>query len=151
MHTSRWIFIGLAGAAVAAYAKDPKPYQTGTLLRMDAVHCGTSEKDARSLGGELLGTDSGNKKSEEVLCQEYVLQGDTVVYRLRPRDEKHPVLLPVGGHAQFRLDKDKMVLRVEDLDNKDREYVVVSMAPRTDNTASSAGPRNSDGHLTTTP
>jgi hypothetical protein len=127
---SRFIFVAFVAFAASAYARDPKPYQTGTLLRMDAVHCGTSEKDAKSFAGELLGTDSGNKKSQEVLCQEYVLQTDTVVYRLRPRDDKHPALLPIGGHAQFRLDKDKIVLRVEDLDNKDRDYVVVSMAPR---------------------
>ncbi len=127
---SRFVFVAVVTFVASAYARDPKSYQTGTLLRMDAVHCGTSEKDAKSFAGELLGTDSGNKKSQEVLCQEYVLQTDTVVYRLRPRDDKHPPLLPIGGHAQFRLDKDKMVLRVEDLDNKDRDYVVVSMAPR---------------------
>jgi hypothetical protein len=127
---SRFVFVAVAAFAASAYARDPKPFLTGTLLRMDAVHCGTSEKDAKSFTGELLGTDSGNKKSQEVLCQEYVLQTDTVVYRLRPRDDKHPALLPIGGHAQFRLDKDKMVLRVEDLDDKDRDYVVVSMAPR---------------------
>jgi hypothetical protein len=53
-----------------------------------------------------------------------------VIFRIRPRDEKHPVLLPVGEQAQFRLEKDRMILRVEDLDDKDREYVVVSMTPR---------------------
>jgi len=40
------------------------------------------------------------------------------------------VLLPVGEKAQFRLDKDKLVLRVEDMDDKEREYIVVSMVPR---------------------
>jgi hypothetical protein len=56
-----------------------------------------------------------------------------VIYRIRPRDEKHPVLLPVGEQAQFRMEKDKMLLRVEDLDSKDREYIVVSMTPREEN------------------
>jgi hypothetical protein len=120
------------GLASAAYAKEPKPFQTGKLLQMDSVQCGMSEKDAKSFAGEMLGTDSGHKKTEEVLCQEYVLQAERVIYRIRPRDEKHPVLLPVGDQAQFRLEKDKMVLRVEDLDNKDREYIVVSMTPRSD-------------------
>jgi hypothetical protein len=120
------------GLATVAYAKEPKPYQTGKLLQMDSVQCGMSEKDAKSFAGEMLGTDSGHKKTEEVLCQEYVLQAERVIYRIRPRDEKHPVLLPVGDQAQFRLEKDKMVLRVEDLDNKDREYIVVSMTPRSD-------------------
>lgn len=62
-----------------------------------------------------------------------MLQTDRVIYRIRPRDEKHPVLLPVGEQAQFRLQKDKMLLSVEDLDSKEREYVVVSMTPRSDN------------------
>jgi hypothetical protein len=137
---SKWMLCVVLGLASAAYAKDPKPYQTGKLLQMDSVKCGTSEKDAQSLTGEVLGTDSGNKKTQEVLCQEYVLQAERVIYRIRPRDEKHPVLLPVGEQAQFRLQKDKMLLRVEDLDSKEREYIVVSMTPRTDSTAADAAP-----------
>jgi hypothetical protein len=88
----------------------------------------------------MLGTDSGSKKMHEVLCQEYVLQAERVIYRIRPRDEKHPVLLPVGDHAQFRLQKDKMLLRMEDLDDKEREYIVVSMTPRTDASSADATP-----------
>src|SRR5580704_14595161 len=128
------------GMVSAAYAKDPKAYQTGKLLQMDSVSCGMAEKDAKSFAGEMLGTDSGSKKTQEVLCQEYVLQAERVIYRIRPRDEKHPVLLPVGEQAQFRLQKDKMLLRVEDLDSKEREYIVVSMTPRTDSTAADAAP-----------
>ena len=124
--------------AVAAVAKEPKPYQTGKLLQMDSVQCGTAEKDATSLAGEMLGTDSGSKKTHELLCQEYVLQSDHVIYRIRPRDEKHPVLLPVGEQAQFRLQRDKMLLRVEDLDNKEREYIVVSMTPRSETSTADA-------------
>jgi hypothetical protein len=151
VHKKLWIVIGLAGLSAAAYAKEPKPYQTGTLLKMDAVHCGVAEKDSTSLAGQLLGNDSGNKKSEEVLCQEYVLQSDTLVYRVRPHDEKHPPLLPVGAHAQFRIEKDKMLLRVEDMDNKEREFSVVSMAPRTDNTAANAAAVDPDRRLKPTP
>ena len=55
-----------------------------------------------------------------------------MIYRIRPRDEKHPILLPVGENAQFRIEKDKLLLRVEDLDDKEREYSVVSMTPRRD-------------------
>jgi hypothetical protein len=118
-----------------AYAKEPKAYQSGKLLQMDSVQCGVDEKDAKSFTGELIGTDSGHKKSQELLCQEYLLQAEKVIYRVRPRDSKHPVLLPVGDQAQFRLEKDKMLMRVEDLDNKEREYIVVSMTPRADSTA----------------
>jgi hypothetical protein len=128
--------------ASVAYAREPKAYQTGKLLQMDSVSCGVDEKDGKSLAGEMLGTDSGHKKTQELLCQEYVLQADNVIYRIRPRDAKHPILLPVGERAQFRLQKDKMLLRVEDLDNKEREYTVVSMTPRTDaSTADATGQR----------
>ncbi len=88
----------------------------------------------------MLGTDSGSKKTQELLCQEYVLQAERVTYRIRPRDEKHPVLLPVGELAQFRLQKDKMLLRTEDPGSKEREYIVVSMAPRSDGTSADAIP-----------
>jgi hypothetical protein len=116
--------------ASVAYGKEPKHYQSGTLVRMDSVKCGTAENSGKSFAGEMLGTDSGHRKTEELLCQEYVLQTDSIIYRIRPRDAKHPVLLPVGDRAQFRMDKDKLVLRVEDLDDKDRDYTVVSMTPR---------------------
>jgi hypothetical protein len=102
---------------------------------MDSVSCGVDGKDAKSITGELIGTDSAHKKSQVLLCQEYLLQTEKVVYRIRPSDAKHPVLLPVGERAQFRLDRDKMLLRVEDLDSKEREYTVVSMTPRSESTA----------------
>ena len=137
---STLMFCVVLGLASAAYAKEPKPYQSGKLLQMDSVQCGMAEKDGKSFTGEVLGTDAGSKKTHELLCQEYVLQSQRVIYRIRPRDEKHPVLLPVGDQAQFRLEKDKMLLRVEDLDNKEREYVVVSMTPRSDGSTADATP-----------
>ena len=88
------------------------------------------ENSGKSFVGEMVGTDSAHKKTHALLCQEYLLQSDTVIYRIRPRDEKHPVLLPVGQTAQFRIQKDKMLLQVEDVDDKEREYSVVSMTPR---------------------
>jgi hypothetical protein len=110
-------------------------YQKGTLLRMDSSSCGMQEKDGKTVAGELLGTDSQNRKTKEVLCQEYVLQTDHVTYRIRPTDDKHPVLLPIGEMAQFRIHKDKLVLRVPELNDKEREYTVVSMTPRQDKDA----------------
>src|SRR5437870_1518325 len=56
-------------------------YQKGTLLRMDSTSCGMQEKGSKSLTGELLGTDAQSKKTQEVLCQEYVLQTNRVVYQ----------------------------------------------------------------------
>jgi hypothetical protein len=116
--------------AAVAVAKEPRHYQSGKLLKMESVMCGTDEKNGKSLAGEMIGTDSSHKKMRELLCQEYILQTDKLTYTIRPRDDKHPALLPVGEKAQFRIDNDKMRLRVEDMDDKEREYVVVSMVPR---------------------
>lgn len=116
--------------ASMAYAKEQRVNQSGTLLQMDSVECGADQNSGKSFTGEILGTDSAHQKTHVLLCQEYLLQTDRVIYRIRPRDDKHPVLLPVGVKAQFHLEKDKMKLRVEDLDDKERDYIVVSMTPR---------------------
>jgi hypothetical protein len=131
------IQICLAAILLAGFAnaKEPRHYQSGTLLQMDSVECGVDENSGKSITGELIGTDSGHKKTHELLCQEYLLRADHVLYRIRPKDDKHPVLLPVGEKAQFRIEKDKMMLSVEDLDSKEREYNVVSMTPRSDKDA----------------
>src|SRR5438093_11121756 len=97
--------------AAIASAREVKNSQSGTLLQMESVSCGADEKSAKSITGEILGTDSAHKKTYELLCQEYLLQTDRVIYRIRPKDEKHPVLLPVGEKAQCRIEKDKMKLR----------------------------------------
>ncbi len=131
-------------AALPAQAKDKPAYEKGTLVQMESTSCGYSEKDGKTLKGEILGTDGQHKKTQEVLCQEYVLQSDRIIYRIRPKDDKHPVLLPIGEAAQFRIHKDKLLLRVPEADDKEREYVVVSMTPRTELAAnkSSATPNN---------
>ena len=133
-------FLAIVLLAALAQAKEPKHFQSGKLLKMQSVKCGTDEKNGKSVAGEMLGTDSSHMKTHELLCQEYVLETDNLVYTIRPKDDKHPVLLPVGEKAQFRLDKDKMLLRVEDLDDKEREYVVVSMVPK-DSPETASGPK----------
>ena len=122
-----------------AYARDQRPAQSGTLLQMDSVDCGTDQKSAKSLTGELIGTDSAHQKVHLLLCQEYLLQTDRMIYRIRPKDDKHPALLPVGKKAQFRIEKDYMKLRAEDLDSKEREYIVVSMTPRAETQTADKG------------
>ena len=113
---------------IFAFAKDEPVFrQTGTISNMDAVPCGIDENSGKSFAGEILGTDGSHKKQREMLCQEYVLKTDRVMYRIRPREEKHPVLLPVGERAQFRIKKDKLLLAVPELDGKEREYSVTSM------------------------
>jgi hypothetical protein len=125
----RIILAMLLATACTAQAKD-HDYQKGTLTSMDTSSCGVKEKGNKTVAGEILGTDAQHKTTQELLCQEYVLQTEKVTYRLRPRDDKHPVLLPIGETAEFRIDKDKLILRVPEMDGKEREFIVLSMTPR---------------------
>ena len=126
------LVVVLMCVAGSMQAKDKPTYQKGVLLQMDSSSCGYAEKDGKTIAGEILGTDGQHKKTQEVLCQEYILKTDRLIYRIRPKDDKHPALLPVGESAEFRLHKDKMLLRVPEADGKEREYIVVSMTPRAD-------------------
>src|SRR5215471_16151677 len=130
MNTKWFALAGCLLLAGVCSAKDRDDYQKGTLLKMESSPCGMQEKGGKSITGELIGTDSQSKKTKEVLCQEYVLQAEKVIYRIRPNDDKHPALLPIGETAQFRLHKDKLILKVAEGDGKEREYIVVSMTPR---------------------
>jgi hypothetical protein len=121
--------------AAAAYAGEPKAYQGGKLLRMDSVACAPDRSSSNNQASLNHQASEKNSATRQFLCQEYVLQAEQVVYRIRPRKMKNPELLPVGEFAQFRLDKNKMLLRVDYLDGKEREYTVVSMSPRGDSTA----------------
>jgi hypothetical protein len=119
-------------ASTALFAKDPPSYDKGILLSMQSTMCGTAENDGKTVAGEILGTDSSHKKTQELLCQEYVLQGDHITYHIRPKDDKHPPLLPVGQAVQFRIHRDKMYLRDPEGGQKEHEYTVVSMEMRQD-------------------
>ena len=126
------VFAALAFAAAPLPAKDKPVYERGVLVQMESASCGVAEKDGKTLAGEILGTDGEHKNTRQVLCPEYTLRTDRVIYRIRPKDDKHPALLQIGETAEFRVHKDKLLLRMIETDDKEREYVVVSMTPRTD-------------------
>lgn len=100
---------------------------------MDSTKCGYAENDGKPIAGEIPATDAKHKKTEEVLCQEYVIQTDKINYRIRPKEGKHTFLLPIGQTAEFRIHKDKMQLRmIDSKDTKERDFIIVSMSTRTD-------------------
>jgi hypothetical protein len=125
------LFAGLLLLVIPAQAKE-KSYEKGVLMQMESSPCGSMEKGSKTIAGEILGTDGEHKSTEQLLCQEYVLRADRVIYRIRPKDGKHPALLPIGETAEFRIDKDKLILRVPEANDKEHEYSVVSVTPRSD-------------------
>ena len=133
------VVFGVLLFSIAATAKDTPSYQGGVLKEMTSVECGFEQKSAKGLLGEVVGTDDSHSKTRKTLCQEYVLETNAVVYRIRPREEKHPALLPVGQKALFRMKKDFMVLKVPEGDDKEREYDVVSMNPVASDSHANAG------------
>ena len=140
---SRWILfiapviaLGVAVPSLAR-AKDPPPYQSGKLLQMNSVHCGTAQKSDICVLGEIIGTDNRNTKTQTSSARNTSCKTDSVDYHIRPRDEKHPDILPIGSLAQFRIEKDKLILRAEGTD-KERQYFVVSITPRPDNPSSAS-------------
>jgi hypothetical protein len=131
------VFLLLTGLAAA---KDRRVYDLGTLMKMNAVNCGYDQNDGKTFAGMMLGTGGEKRHMRQALCQEYVLDSARITYRIRPKDEKHPELLPVGDNVQFRIHKDKLLLRNPEISDKEREYIVVSMEPRSDVPAPAAQP-----------
>jgi hypothetical protein len=122
--------------AATAWAQEPQAYLSGKLLQMESVQC-EAFGSAKGSGSQASASKTGKDKAQAIVCPEYILQGDEVMYRIRPINAKHADLLPVGEWAQFRFQEDKLFVRVQALDDKEREYFVVSMTPRGDNSADS--------------
>jgi hypothetical protein len=138
------LLVMFSTAFLPVHAKD-KPYEKGVLLQMESASCGSAEKDGKTFVGEILGTNGEHKNTQQLLCQEYILQADRVIYKIRPKDDKHPLLLPIGETAEFRIQKDKLMLRVLEENVKEREYLVVSIIPRTD-VSDVRSVKNTSGH-----
>ncbi len=105
--------------ASMAQAQEPKKYHAGRLLQMESLQCTVFENPSADA-----------KASDAATCQEYVLQGDEVLFHLRAKDTKHPVFLPVGKEVGYRMEEDRFFLRLTSSDRKEHEYQVVSMEPR---------------------
>jgi hypothetical protein len=126
------VFSAILIVTSLAQAKEARFYEKGTLVQMYSVECGVDAKGAEGIGGVLGVNDSQHTKTRQMLCPEYLLRSDRTEYRIRPKEEKHPTLLPVGQTAEFRIGKERMRLRVPELDNREREYIVVSVTARPD-------------------
>jgi hypothetical protein len=114
---------------VVLNAKNASRNRLGVLLRMESVPCGVAE--ASGFSKALLGAPAPMPvpMQDDRLCQEYVLRSEGLYYRIRSRDRKHPVLLPIGEQAQFHLHRDRLLLQVEDADSKTYEFSVLAIVP----------------------
>ena len=143
---AKFALAGVAGLLIVfaplAAAKDHAAYDSAVLLGMQSAKCGVTEGSHKSLTSEILGTDSDKKQATDVLCQEYVLQTDRVIYHIRPADEKHAALLPVGDEVRFRIQKTKFFVFDPQRDKKERAYTVVSMEPRQQNEVAKNAPES---------
>lgn len=143
--------LALLFLAAGAYAQEQQPYLSGKLLQMNSVRCAVSgqaehgsTKDNLKDNRNTTVTDHGsNNPSDDSLdaasqiCFEYLLQADEVIYTIRQKNSRHESLLPVGEWAQFRIQKDKFFLRVRSSESREREYIVISIKPRAENSANS--------------
>jgi hypothetical protein len=91
--------------------------------------CGAKQKGVNGLGSLWASVGVESVHSHEKLCPQYLLRTDEMDYHIRPMDLKHAVVLPVGKEAQFKIKKDRMLLKIPDRDKKERSYQVVSMQP----------------------
>jgi len=129
----------LVFSSIAA-GKDKKRGQIGMLESMQSVPCGAKERGVTGLGSVFASVGVAHVNSHEQLCPQYLLRTDAMDYHIRPLDLKHPVVLPVGREAEFRIKKDRLYLRIADGDKRTLAYQVVSMQPLNseDKVASSA-------------
>ena len=112
----------------------------GMLEKMEAVPCGAKERGLTGLGSVFGSVGVQHVNSDEKLCPQYLFRTDEMEYEIRPLDHKHPVVLPVGHEAEFRIKNDRMSLRIPDGDRKRREYEVVAAKPMNRETNVSPSP-----------
>jgi hypothetical protein len=102
-------------------------FQRGLLEKMDAVPCGAKQTGLAGLGALWGSAGITHINSNEKLCPQYLLRTDEMDYEIRPIDLKHATILPIGQEGQFKIQKNEMLLTMND--RKARSYEVVSMNP----------------------
>ena len=115
--------------AVPCFAGGKKHRERAMIEKMEAVPCGAKERGLTGLGSIWASAGITHVNSDEKLCPQYLLRADDMEYEVRPKDLKHPVVLPVGQEVVFKIKKDCLLLKVPDGDQKMRAYQVVAMKP----------------------
>jgi hypothetical protein len=113
----------------SAAAKDKKKPPRGMIESMQSLPCGMKQKGLNGLGAVWGSVGVTSVSSNEKLCPQYLFRTDDLEYHIRPKDTKHPVILPIGHEAEFKVKKDEILLKVADGDHKTLAYHVISMEP----------------------
>jgi hypothetical protein len=123
------LFLALISAAPLSAHGNKKRlgFQRGLLEKMDAVPCGAKQTGLAGLGALWGSAGITHINSNEKLCPQYLLRTDEMDYEIRPIDLKHATILPIGQEGQFKIQKNEMLLTMND--RKARSYEVVSMNP----------------------
>ena len=136
--------LALALAVPLSAGPKKKVAARGMLEKMEAVPCGAKQRGLTGLGSIWASAGITHVNSDEKLCPQYMLRTDDMDYHIRPTDKKHPVVLPIGQEAEYKIKNDKMFLRVPEGDHKTRTYLVVAMEPNPDTSAQNTSSRPSD-------
>src|SRR5579863_6716045 len=129
MKTKTLLMAALVLAVAVPAGAKKKHGERAMIEKMEAVPCGAKEKGFTGLGSVWASAGITHVNSDEKLCPQYLIRSDEMEYHIRPLDKKHPVILPVGQEGEFRIDKDRLYLKVSDGDRKIRSYQVVAMKP----------------------
>jgi len=119
----------LIGSPLAEGKDKKKHAQRGMLESMQSVPCGATERGLTGLGSMWGSIGVQHVNSHEQLCPQYLLRTDEMDYHIRPLDMKHAEMLPIGHEAEFKIEKNRLVLKVPDANKKAKPYAVISMQP----------------------
>jgi hypothetical protein len=113
---------------MTANAKKKKVQPRGMLESMQSVPCGAKQRGLAGVGSIWASVGVTHVNSTEKLCPQYLVRTDDMDYEIRPKDMKHPEMLPIGQEVEIKLKKDHMDVRLPD-GGKTLSYIVVSMQP----------------------
>lgn len=113
---------------LGASAKKKKVQPRGMLESMQSVPCGAKQRGLAGVGSVYASIGITHVNSTEKLCPQYLVRTDDMDYEIRPKDMKHPEVLPIGQEVSFKINHDHMDIRVGD-GGKKLTYIVVSMQP----------------------
>jgi hypothetical protein len=119
----------MTAVPLSAGGKKKNVPERAMLEEMEAVPCGAKEKGLTGLGTLWGSAGITHVNSDEKLCPQYLLRTDEMEYHIRPTDAKHAEVLPVGHEIEFKIKKDRMLVKTVDNKEKTRTYRVVAMKP----------------------